>query len=342
LTDIKELTQEQLVAWLESHKISSYRALQILKWIYLKQADTFEVMTDLKKDIRSLLSEHFIINRLEKRKIEASQDGSKKYLFKLSDGKYIESVLIPEKDHYTLCISAQVGCAQGCKFCLTAKGGFKRNLTPGEIIAQIRDINNDMTEDPKPLTNIVFMGMGEPLANYENLIQAVPVITNAEWGLNFSTRRVTVSTAGLVPRMADLGHDTKVNIAVSLNATEDETRNMLMPVNRKYPLKELLDACKNYQLLPRRRITIEYILIKGVNDSVKNARQLVQLLSNIKSKINLIPFNEHEGSDFKRPDDDAILCFQEFLAEHNYTVMLRQSKGKDISAACGQLGAGLN
>jgi len=342
LTDIKELTQEQLVTWLEGQKISSYRAFQILKWVYLKQADTFEVMTDLKKDIRILLSENFTVNRLEKRKIELSQDGSKKYLFKLNDGKYIESVLIPEKDHYTLCISTQVGCAQGCRFCLTAKSGFTRNLTPGEIIAQIRDINNDITEDSKPITNIVFMGMGEPLANYKNLIHALSVITNAEWGLNFSTRRVTVSTAGIIPRIADLGHDTKVNIAISLNATDDETRNMLMPINRKYPLKELLDACKDYQLLPRRRITFEYILIKGINDSLKNAKQLVQLLSNIKSKINLIPFNEHEGSDFKRPDDDAILSFQEFLAERNYTVMLRQSKGKDISAACGQLGAGLN
>ncbi len=199
-----------------------------------------------------------------------------------------------------------------------------------------------MADDFKRLTNIVFMGMGEPLANYKNLIHAVSVITNAERGLNFSTRRVTVSTAGIVPRMDDLGHDTKVNIAISLNATDDETRNMLMPINRKYPLKELLDACRAYQLLPRRRITIEYILIKGINDSLKNAKQLVQLLSNIKSKINLIPFNEHEGFDFKRPDDDAILSFQEFLAERNYTVMLRQSKGRDISAACGQLGAGLN
>ncbi|UCF91555.1 MAG: 23S rRNA (adenine(2503)-C(2))-methyltransferase RlmN [Desulfobacterales bacterium] len=337
-TDIKELSANQLVDWLAEREIPSYRAVQIRKWIYLRQADTFESMTDLSKEIRASLNRHFTIRRLEKVALETSSDGSRKYLFRLQDGKFIESVLIPERNHATLCISSQVGCAQNCRFCLTARGGFERNLTQGEIIAQVRDVQNDLNAG-QPLTNIVFMGMGEPLANYQNVVHAIRTITDSTLGLGFSSRRVTVSTAGLVPKICALGRDTKVNLAVSLNATDDQTRSALMPLNRGYPLKQLLEACRNYPLPPGRRITFEYILIKGMNDSVADARRLAHLLRPIRAKINLIPFNPHEGSTFERPDDHVIANFQEILLQKNYTVIIRRSKGQDISAACGQLRA---
>ena len=338
LPDIKELTTDQLILWLEDRNIKPYRAKQILKWIYLRQADTFEVMTDVGKDIRKCLARHFSINRLEKTRTETSKDGSKKILFKLFDGKKIESVLIPEKNHYTLCISSQVGCAQGCRFCLTGRGGLERNLTKGEIIAQVRDVANDL-DSSKRLTNIVMMGMGEPLANYSNVVGAIATITDSDIGLGFSNRRLTVSTSGLVPNLSRLGRDTAVNLAISLNATDNETRDMLMPINRKYPLEKLLDACSRYPLMPRRRITFEYIVIKGVNDSEEDARRLARLLRPIRAKINLIPFNTFKGSDFERPEENVILTFKEILVKKNYTAVIRQSKGQDISAACGQLSA---
>ncbi len=337
-TDIKELTGEQLASWLEDHDIENYRAGQILKWIYNRQADTFDIMTDLGKEIRKLLFLNFTINRLDGIQIEKSQDGSRKYLFRLEDGNHIESVLIPEKDHYTLCISSQVGCAQGCRFCLTAKGGFVRNLSKSEIVAQVRDILKDQISS-KRITNIVFMGMGEPLANFQNVIKAIHTITEADFGLGFSSRRVTVSTAGLVSKLSALGNATRVNLAVSLNATDNRTRDFLMPVNKKYQIEELLDACRGYNLRPGSKITFEYILIKGINDSEENANQLAELLKGMRSKINLIPFNEYEGSDFRRPEESVISNFREILLKKGCTTMVRRSKGEDISAACGQLRA---
>jgi len=335
-TDIKEFSRDQLVAWLKSRNVKPYRADQILKWVYLRQADTFDEMSDLGKKFRQLLSHHFTISRLEKASIETSQDGSRKYLFKLKDGKHVESVLIPEKDHYTLCISSQVGCAQGCRFCLTAKAGFVRNLSKGEIIAQVRDVASHL-DGPMRLTNIVLMGMGEPLANYYNVVEAVNTITNSKIGLGISSRRVNISTAGLVAKLADLGRDTAVNLAISLNATDNKTRDMLMPINRKYPIQKLLEACAQYPLLPRRRITFEYILIKGINDSRQDAERLAKLLRPIRAKINLIPLNTYEGCDFERPEESAIENFKEILNRKQYTAIIRHSKGQDISAACGQL-----
>jgi 23S rRNA (adenine2503-C2)-methyltransferase len=336
--NIIELTREQLLAWLTQRAIAGYRAEQILKWIYLRQADSFEQMTDISKDVRALLAQHFQIGRLEPEEVETSRDGSRKYLFKLGDGKRIESVLIPERDHYTLCVSSQVGCALGCLFCLTAAGGFERNLSRAEIIGQVRDIKNEL-ENPELLRNIVFMGMGEPLANYENLVSALDTITNNDYGLRFATRRITVSTAGLVPRFRDLGRDTKVNLAISLNATDNDTRSRLMPINRQYPIEDLLDACRRYPLPAGRRITFEYILIHGVNDSLADARHLARLLQPIRCKINLIPFNPHGGCGFERPSESVIQAFFKILFDKNYTVIIRRSKGQDISAACGQLRA---
>jgi 23S rRNA (adenine2503-C2)-methyltransferase len=336
--NILELTRDELIDWLAEREIAAYRADQIRKWIYLRQVDDFDLMTDISKEIRGLLARHFTVGRLGVERIETSRDGSRKYLFRLDDGRYIETVLIPERDHYTLCVSSQVGCAQGCLFCLTAAGGFERNLTRGEIVAQVRDIKSEL-EDPERLSNIVFMGMGEPLANFKNLVSAIGAITDNDAGLRFAGRRVTVSTAGLVPRIVALGRETKVNLAVSLNATDNETRSRLMPINRAYPLEELLEACRQFPLQPGRRITFEYILIKGINDSKDDAERLVKLLHSIRSKINLIPFNPHEGCDFKRPTEAAIKAFYDILFAKNYTVIIRRSKGQDISAACGQLRA---
>jgi 23S rRNA (adenine2503-C2)-methyltransferase len=225
---------------------------------------------------------------------------------------------------------------------MTAKGGWVRDLSASEIVSQVRDAQQLVTAGGgMPLTNIVFMGMGEPLDNYDRLIRALAVITDGDWGLKLSARRVTVSTAGLVPRMADLGRDSRVNLAVSLNAADDATRSRLMPVNRRYPIADLLAACRCYPLPPRRKITFEYILMKGINDSPADARRLVKLLHPVKAKVNLIPFNEHPGSDFKRPDPERISRFQELLADHHYTAIVRHSKGQDIGAACGQLRAKL-
>jgi 23S rRNA (adenine2503-C2)-methyltransferase len=335
-TDIKDLTRQQLAAWLEERQIQAYRASQILKWIYIRQADTFDEMTDLKKDVRNLISQHFSIDRLGLQAIETSNDGSRKYLFRLRDGNRIESVLIPERDHYTLCISSQVGCALGCRFCLTGKGGLIRNLSCGEIISQVRDVMQHGKAD-RPLTNIVFMGMGEPLSNYRAVVDAISVITDNDCGLKFAGRRVTLSTAGLVDRMLELGRETRVNLAVSLNATENKTRSRLMPINDKYPLETLLDGCRRYPLIKGRKITFEYILIQGLNDTLEDARRLAGLLAPIKAKINLIPFNEHPGCQFKRPTEETILAFQEILLNKHYTAIVRHSKGQDISAACGQL-----
>ncbi len=340
-TDIKELTKAQLCQWLDRYGIAAYRADQILGWVYQKQADGFEGMTNIGKEIRRLLSGHFTIDRLKTRLMESSKDGSRKYLFQLKDGRFIESVLIPEKDHATLCISSQVGCGQGCRFCLTARGGFQRNLTRGEIVAQVRDVLNkpepSESGPDKPLTNLVLMGMGEPLANYAPVISALETITDGDLGLKFSPRRVTLSTAGIVPRFSDLGRDTRINLAVSLNATDNETRSRLMPVNRTYPLERLLDACRTYPLNPRDKITIEYILIKGVNDSTENANTLARLLRPVRAKINLIPFNPYDGCEFQKPEPAVVDRFLAILHQHNYTAIIRRSKGADISAACGQL-----
>jgi len=334
--DIKDLTPEQLAVWLQTHRIEPYRAGQILRWIYSRQADSFDVITDIKQELQQQLSAHFSLKRLTRIKVESSADGSRKYLFKLSDNNCIESVLIPEKNHLTLCISTQVGCAQGCRFCLTARSGLVRNLTKNEIVSQVRDIMMDR-DDVQQLTNIVLMGMGEPLANYDNVLRAVATLANREIGLGFASRRITISTAGLVPRLITLGQDACVNLAVSLNATDNPTRDMLMPINRRYPIETLLEACRNYPLAPHRRITFEYILIKDINDTPADAVRLANLLKPIRSKINLIPFNEHAESDFLPPPESAILRFQEILLQKNYTVLIRRSKGRDISAACGQL-----
>lgn len=344
MENIQDYTREELAKWLENKGSRSFRASQIFKWIYLKQANSFDEMTDLGKELRSLLAENFYLSRLHLEEKQVSSDTTEKFLFRLGDGNHIESVLIPEKDHFTICVSTQVGCAMDCKFCLTAKGGFIRNLSVAEIISQIRDARFYLFQkniEPLKLSNIVFMGMGEPLANYDNLIKSLRIIMDTDYGMKFAARRVTVSTSGLVPKIAQLGLDTDVNLAISLNATDDKTRSKLMPINNKYPISDLLEACQKFTMKPRNKITFEYILIRGINDSKEDALKLVKLLSPIRAKVNLIPFNEHEASPFRRPAPKQILAFLQILLDRDMTAMTRKSKGSDISAACGQLKAKL-
>lgn len=335
--DVKSFTEEQFVRWLGQYGIASYRAGQILRWIYHRGVYSFSEMTDLSKDLRRFLSERLAISRLEREQVQTSKDGSKKYLFRLKDGQHIESVLIPEPGHLTLCISSQVGCGMGCKFCLTGRCGLVRNLEPSEIINQVCAVREDL-QDPTSLTNIVFMGMGEPLANYNSVVQAIRTITGNN-SLQFSNRRVTLSTGGLAPRIDDLGRDIRVSLAVSLNAADNATRNKLMPINRTYPIEMLLSACRTFPLPSRRTIMFEYVLIAGVNDTPRDAERLAKLLRPLRSKINLIPFNPFEGTEFRRPEEDSILTFQKVLLDSHYTAIVRHSKGGDIGAACGQLRA---
>lgn len=335
--DLKNFTEDALAAWLARYGAAPYRAGQILRWIYQKGAVSFSQMTDLSKDLRRCLSEQLVISNLDAERVQASKDGSRKYLFRLKDGHHVESVLIPQRDHWTLCISSQVGCPMACTFCLTGRMGWLRNLESSEIVNQVSAVRSDLPNS-SALTNIVFMGMGEPLANYSSVIQAIRTLVGPN-GLQFSGRRVTLSTSGLVPKLDDLGQAVTVNLAVSLNAADNETRNKLMPINRTYPIEMLLSACRRFPLPSRRMITFEYVLIAGMNDHPAHAERLAKLLRPIRAKINLIPFNPYEGCDFEKPSESAVLTFQKVLTDRHYTAIVRHSKGVDIGAACGQLGA---
>ena len=315
--------------------LDAYRGRQIRHWLFKKLAKSFEEMTTLPKDLRASLQEKACIGHLEKSETQESRDGTKKYLFKLEDAHFIESVLIPERDHYTLCISSQAGCAMDCRFCLTAKQGLKRNLTASEIVDQVIHVKRSMSNSDR-LTNIVFMGMGEPLANYEAVKKAVINLMD-DTGLNFSRRKITLSTCGLVPQMERWGSEVNIKLAVSLNAADDETRSLLMPINKKYSLEALLEACKTFPLPRGEKITFEYILIKEINDRDEDARNLAELLKRIQAKINLIPLNPHEGTTMSPPSMERINQFQEILLKRNYTAIIRKSRGSDILAACGQL-----
>ncbi len=340
-TDLKNLTQEQLIPFTESLGQPSFRGRQILAWIYRPGITGFDEMTDLAKDFRALLPDHAYISRFENPLTETSLDGTVKFGFFLQDGKMIESVMIPEEERSTLCVSSQVGCAMGCKFCLTGAMGFFRNLTTAEIVNQVCAVRDYLIADDKPRsTNIVFMGMGEPLANLDNLIDVISILTEQR-GLDFSSRRITVSTCGLVPQMITLGEKTNVNLAISLHATDDETRSRIMPVNDRYPIAELLEGCKRFPHKKRQRIMFEYTMLEGINDSDTQAMELVGLLRDIPCKINLLSMNEAEGSVYRSPGRQRVLAFQKILRDNGFTAFIRQSRGADISAACGQL-AGKN
>ncbi len=334
-TDIKNFSLEGLEGFLQGLGKEKYRAKQIFKWLYQKGATGFDEMTNLSKDFRRDLDGRARISALTPERVEVSSDGTKKYLFVLEDGASVESVLIPEDGRGTLCISSQVGCAMGCAFCLTGAFRYRRNLTCAEIVNQVCAIR-----ETEHVTNIVFMGMGEPLANLDNVVNALKILICPD-GFQISNRRVTVSTSGLVPEMASLGKAVTVNLAVSLNATTDEQRDILMPINRKYPLAALLDACRNFPLPNRRMITVEYVMLRDINDTLEDAKRLVKLLRGIPVKVNLIPFNEFEGCGFRAPGQESIDRFHSYLLDRNITVITRASRGADISAACGQLSARL-
>lgn len=336
--DLKNLTQKELEELMVSWGQAPFRARQVQKWIF-KGVTDFGAMSDISKELRQLLAERSYLSQLTVVDWRQSTDGSEKFTWRLEDELLIESVYIPEGDHATLCLSSQVGCAQGCRFCLTARQGFTRNLTVAEILNQIF-MARTLTARKLPITNLVFMGMGEPLANFANLIKALEIIL-APWGFNFSSRRVTVATVGLVPYLAPLGQAVRVNLAVSLNAPDDALRQQLMPVAKKYPLAELLAACREFPLMPHRRITFTYVLLKDINDSPSQAKALARLLRGQRAKINLIPFNPHPSLPFERPSEAAILAFQEVLIREHYTTIIRESRGVDIGAACGQLAAAM-
>lgn len=329
--DLKNFTLQGLERYIAGLGKERFRAKQIFKWLYQLDALSFEEMTNISKEFRASLEQTATISNLVPEVVESSADGTAKYLFRLADGNAVEAVLIPDEDRNTLCISSQVGCAMACAFCLTGSFGIIRNLTTAEIVNQVCAVKRE-----HPVRNIVFMGMGEPLANLAAVVPAVQILTDPD-GFQFSNRKVTVSTSGLVPEMAELGRAVTVNLAVSLNATTDEVRDRIMPVNRRYPLKELLAACREFPLPSRRWITVEYVMIRDLNDTLEDAKRLVRHISTFPSKVNLIPFNEHGSCDFRTPTQDSIDRFHKYLLDKHVTVITRSSRGGDISAACGQL-----
>jgi len=334
--NIKDLSFSEFSTFLAERKHSPYRAKQVWQWLFQKRARQFAEMTNLSGNLRDELAQNFSISGLTILRRAESRDGTVKFLFGLADGKSIESVLIPETKRLTLCISTQVGCAYGCAFCATALLGFKRNLSSSEIVDQILEASRE-PPDGQRITNIVLMGMGEPLANYANTLRAIEIMIDGAWGLGIAPRRVTLSSVGLIPQIQKLMEETNVSLAISLHAATDAVRGRLMPVNKKYSLQALMDCCRNLPLPRRKRITFEYVLLRGVNDSVAHATALCRVLRGVPSKVNVIPFNPHPGSEFERPTDEDVKRFQQVLFDHKIQVNVRRPRGDDIAAACGQL-----
>ena len=346
MKNIFDFTMKELENFVEP----KFRAKQIYEWIYKKNVDDFAQMLNLPKEIRQSLAQNFYLDPLECVRSETSSDGSIKYLFALKDGKTIESVLLPMKDElrdenekiirharYSICVSSQVGCKIGCTFCLTAKGGFVRNLTPGEIVAQIWLIKKMNAIPYERRVNVVYMGMGEPLNNLDNVAKAVQILKEND-GLAIAPRRQTISTSGLSTQIKKLGEmDLGVLLAISLHAVDDELREKLMPINRAYNIASIMQAVREFPIDLRKRVMFEYLMIDGINDRSSDAKTLVKLLHGIRAKVNLIYFNPHEGSSFGRPSPENMVKFQDYLCAHGITCTIRQSKGLDISAACGQL-----
>jgi 23S rRNA (adenine2503-C2)-methyltransferase len=332
---LKNYSLAELEAWVESRGERRFRARQLFRHLYARQATSWQQCTDLGKTFRAELEAGTHLDVLQLADKQEAPDGTRKYLFSLLDGHRIEAVFIPDGSRYTLCLSSQVGCALGCRFCLTGSLGFKRNLQVAEIVDQVCQVQRDLSPNVR-LTNLVLMGMGEPLANYEAVVRALAIILDPN-GLAFSHRRITLSTAGLVPQMRRLGSDSPVNLAVSLHAADDTIRDRLMPINRTYPLDKLMHACREYPIPARKYITFEYLMLDGVNDGLEQAGKLVKRLHGIRAKVNLIPFNEHNGSPYRRSPDSRILAFQEVLQKAHLTATVRQSRGAGVGAACGQL-----
>jgi len=334
--NLAELNISELERALEARGCERFHARQLYRWIYKRGVVDFEKMTDLSKHLRARLAADFEVVTPIVVSDSRSIDGTKKFVLELADHRRIEAVFIPDTPAMTFCISTQVGCAMGCGFCLTGKMGLVRNLTAGEIAGQVRVLANAtrMLEHP---FNIVLMGMGEPLHNYDPTMKALRIL-HSEHGLSVSPRRVTLSTVGIVPGLQRLAKEPLMpNLAISLHATTDEQRSKLVPPNRKYPLAEILETCRRFPLKRRSRITFEYVMLDGVNDTPEDARRLARLLSGIKAKVNLIPLNPAPGIPFERPSDERIDRFAQILADRHFTVSVRKSRGQDIRAACGQL-----
>lgn len=353
--DLLSLDHVALAAWVEELGERPFRAKQLFRWLHQRLATSFDEMTDLKKDFRARLQERAAISGPTIADVKVSTDGTRKYQLETHDGHMIESVFIPNVSgpgRNALCISSQVGCAMGCTFCATAALKLKRHLSPGEIVGQLyavtRDVralgtpvdaeNEEPGKPPRPVTNIVYMGMGEPLHNYAGVVGSADLM-GAEDGLAYSPRRITVSTSGLVPAIARLGTDSEVHIAISLNATTDDVRSQVMPVNKRWNIEALMDACRGFPLRARRRITFEYVMLAGVNDTNEDAHRLVKILRGMRSKVNLIPFNPHPLSPFRRPDEKRVAAFQRILDDAQVSTFVRTTRGLDIDAACGMLGA---
>ncbi len=358
--NLKTLSAKELTKFIGTLGHRPYRARQVINWIYKKHVTSFDEMTDMSKPFRELLGKTAFISNMKLIRKQISKDGTQKFLLALEDGETIENVLIPDKDRLTLCISSQVGCAMGCKFCMTGRLGLRRNLKAHEIVDQIIAVQRlieqrqiipthpCLPDRQAPLlkggrgdyviTNIVLMGMGEPLHNFDEVIEALWRVINF---IGFSKRRITLSTVGIIPRIVELAEKgPEISLAVSLNATTDTVRNKIMPINRKYHLKKLIKACREFPLAPGRRITFEYVLLDGINDSKDDALRLVKLLRGIKSKVNLIQYNPYsKKAEFRNPSEDTISVFQKILLNSGITAIIRKSRGEDISAACGQLGA---
>ena len=345
--DLVGLTREELAVFLESlgvpEKQTRMRANQLWGWIYNHGATEFTAMSNIAKGLQDNLQMHARIGRPSIVSKQVSEDGTRKYLLQLDDGNLIETVYIPETDRGTLCISSQVGCTLNCTFCHTGTQKLVRNLTPGDIVAQILVARDDLGEWPSPndgsrlISNIVLMGMGEPLYNYDHVATAMNIVMSPD-GIALSKRRITLSTSGIVPEMARCGEELNVNLAISLHAVRDDLRNELVPINKKYPLAQLMDACRNYPGLSNaRRITFEYVMLKNVNDSLDDAKALVKLIEGIPAKINLIPFNPWPGTAYECSDWAQIEQFGDYVNRAGYASPIRMPRGRDIMAACGQL-----
>ena len=337
--NLLNLDQAGLQAFFQSLDEKPFRVNQMLKWLYQQLEPDFSQMTNLSKSLRERLSDIAQIHLPQIRNDELSTDGTRKWVLQLDANNAVETVFIPEENRGTLCISSQVGCALDCSFCSTGRQGFNRNLTVGEIMAQIWLAKKLLGETPtnRIVTNIVLMGMGEPLANFDAVVKAIRLMMDDN-GFGLSKRKITLSTSGIVPAMIRLKEELDVCLAVSLHAPEDELRNELVPINRKYPIAQLLAACKAYvQDRPRSKVTFEYVMLQGVNDRPEDAKLLAKLLEGIPSKINLIPFHPFPGTTYRTSSQDRIDRFHQILSERGYTTILRRTRGQDIDAACGQL-----
>ena len=336
LLNLLDLLPEEIESLVETLGAPRYRGRQLADWIYRKKAADFDRMTNLPRELRQALAARATIALPTIERQTPSQDGSQKFVFRLSDGARIQSVLMPDGDRLTLCVSTQVGCGFGCAFCLTGVMGLERNLTTAEITGQVMAVSLTLPAGAR-LTHVVYMGMGEPLANYAATVKSLRILTDPD-AFGFSPRRITVSTVGLVGGIEKLaGEGLRVNLAISLHATSNATRDRLMPVNKGFAIEELLAACRRFPLPFRQRMTFEYVLLEDVNDSPAAARELARLLKGIRAKINLIPFNDWPGAPFARPPLARVLTFQNALLERGITATVRWSKGEDIGAACGQL-----